>query len=188
VVHTTAKPGEADVKAVEIGSVESAAWAEDRKALIEEIRLAGLEPLLPDQTQTLGERRIASSEAHAALQVWTLALIDCMERALGFMAGYRGLDSGGSVICGEDYLREGPQQTALQDVQEMRRNGEISRRTAWKIRQKLGVLPDDFDMDAEETALAEEERREGAALRATARDLLDAKRPELDGPAGAMSR
>jgi hypothetical protein len=179
VVHSTAKPGEASVAGVEIGGQEDASWEADRKARHEQIRLAGLEPLLPDQTQTLGERRIASSEAHAALQVWTLRLVDCLELALGFMARYRGLPSGGSVICGEDYLKEGPQVAALQDIQEMRRADppEISRATAWKMRKKLGVLPEDFSEKDEAALLDEEEKREAANLGASARGLLDTPKP-----------
>lgn len=104
--------------------------------------------------QTAETERLQRNEKDASLSNAVRSLKDMLETGLAFTALFMGETSGGSIeidMTFEDTLLDTQRITAYS---QMVGAGQLTLRTFWSLLIKGGVLPDDFDMDKEEDALA----------------------------------
>jgi hypothetical protein len=190
ILSTPKGPNDAKMEILESSGAVVAAWQGERDKRHEAIRLASKRPEMPEKTQTLGEKRIDTAGANAALRRMVDRFKDRMESILRLWAeaGAWALEAnetpGGTITFPDDYLKEGANPAVLQDLQAMRNRPEgpdISRLTAWERRAALGALPPDFDYKQELARLAEEAKEDDPGLLRTARELLDTPKPPRAG-------
>lgn len=150
-----------DLKYVEHGGQAITAGRDDLKDIEDRMRVMGLEVYMPQTSgnTTATGKAIDSAEQNSLVKNMALNLKDTLEQALVYMAKWQRLgDSGGSLTVNTDFLAMTAQ--TAQDVANLitaRQNGEISRETFWSELKRRGVLADDFDPEAEEARLLEED-------------------------------
>jgi len=149
---------------------------EDVKALVDDIRRLGMQPL----TQRSGgvtatASSIEGAKAHSAVQAWALGLKDALEQAFVYTAQWLREPSNVEVEVDTDFSVEPYSQPALQELREARKARDISRPAYLAGLQRFGVLQPDFDAEDDEAILAEEMQ----GLEPDAPDPMD---PALNGP------
>lgn len=128
------------------------------------------------QMQTAEAERLQRVEKDASLSSAVRSLQDMGETMLAFFALFMNETTGGSLeldYAFEDSMLDTPR---IDAYSKMVAAGQLTRRTLWALLIKGGVLPDDFDSDAEEAALSKAE-----ALTLT----LPGNNTQPAGPAGS---
>jgi len=106
--------------------------------------------------QTATARALDSAESTSPLQDHTIRFTDSVNTALNITAKWMDLESGGEVEIALDF---GPEEVAdidLRTLNEARRNRDLSRDAYLKELQRRGVLPDDFNFEADIKILIDE--------------------------------
>ncbi len=105
--------------------------------------------------ETAMAKKIDRAEQDSRLAVAARALQDCAEQALVYTGQMIGEDAADiSINLDISGLTLDPQTLATYAT--MVANGDLTRRTMWTMMQEAGELPEDFDADEEEQALAEQ--------------------------------
>lgn len=128
-------------------------------SIVSDMRRLGLQPLTPQSgTPTATGQSIEAAKAHSAVQAWALGLKDAIEQALVFTAEWLGEDEGAEVDVSTDFSVVPFAQAPLTALKDARAASAISLRTYWQGLRRFDVLPQGFDPDEEELALAEEQQ------------------------------
>lgn len=108
--------------------------------------------------------KIAEARAASLLESAAIQLQDRIEELLGFTAGYlaavggvlREPASGGSVTVNRRFGFLGNSAELLRETRELRKQGDLTRKTLLKVYEAAQALPDTFDLDVELEQLAME--------------------------------
>lgn len=130
---------------------------EDIAQTRDDLRRLGKQPLLPRSGgQTATGEAISGANAHSSVQAWALGLKDALEQALAFTSKWLGEEPNAEVAVHIDFLAGTMSQPGLDALHKARSTKEISRRSYIEGLIRFGVLPGDFDIDADEELVAEE--------------------------------
>ncbi len=132
-----------------------------------QMRLKGFEAMFADATvaTTATEQLLRAGKRASRMVVMGAALHDCLETALFYHALWRGIpremagEVNGPDVSEQAILDAQQLATMLQEVIA----GVQSVETYWQAKQRAGLLPDDFDAEAEK-ALLDEAKRKAMAL------------------------
>jgi len=105
---------------------------------------------------TATARTLDSSEATSPLQDMAMRFATAMNRALALTAQWMDLKEGGTAQLRTDFGPEDSSPAELTTLQATRKDRDISRVTYLKEIQRRGMLPDDFDQEADAELLEEE--------------------------------
>ena len=151
--------GKAEVKFCEPQASSIAQLRERLKDLQDEMRLLGMQPLLPAkgsfQASATGTA-INARKAHSAVQAWALGLKDAIEQVLRLMARWRGLAETAQVHVNTDFEVTLRGDEDIKELREMRAMRLISQRTYWAELARRSFLGPQFDPEREEALLEEE--------------------------------
>lgn len=106
--------------------------------------------------QTAEAEKLQRSEKTASLKKAARSFQDALEAALAYTAAYLGLPDGGSIVLNGDFEKIELDTPRIQALSALRANGDITRRTLWKM--IADVMPDDFNPDDEQNELEGETR------------------------------
>lgn len=99
---------------------------------------------------TATARALDSAEAMSALQVWTIAFIDVVERALAITCDWLKIKGGsGTVTINTDFLTSDYDPVIMSALATARANRDISRKTYLRKLWEMGVLPDSYKYEVE---------------------------------------
>lgn len=131
-----------NASAKELNDIENRGAAQGLSMLQRDVRAA----------QTAEAERLQRSEKDASLSTAARSLEDCLEMALAFTAEFMQLPTGGSVTLNKDFEKVVVDTPRIQALSSATAAGQFTLRTFWKM---IGssILPEDFNADAEETAL-----------------------------------
>ena len=119
----------------------------------------GLEMLIADRTGgiTATERAIERAENESALQSVARHTEDAITVALALMLEWAGMaDAALEVDVNRNFEIKITDASELSELQQLRMNADLTRETLWLEFRRRGVLSDDFDAEAEATALGSE--------------------------------
>jgi hypothetical protein len=103
--------------------------------------------------QTAETEKLQRNEKDASLSSAARSLEDCIEMALAYTALFMGLETGGSCTIDRAFEETEIDTPRIQVLSAATALGQFTRRTFWTMMIRGGILPDDFNMDAEEAAL-----------------------------------
>lgn len=135
------------------------AGADDLKALEDQMSAYGAEFLkVKPGAQTATEKAIDTAAAMSELTAAVIMFQDAVAQALAFTADWLGLgQDGGTVTVNTEWSAElNTKPENLATLREARKAKDISREQYLAQLKELGVLSEDFDMEANATELAEE--------------------------------
>lgn len=118
------------------------------KDLEERMSLMGAQLLVRRPgSRTATEKAIDTAESDSTLSAIALNLEDALEQALGFVAKWDGLPSGGTIELCHDY--SGEDQPSVQDLLKARELGVISAETTFSELQRLEIVSDELTWEEE---------------------------------------
>ena len=124
---------------------------------IQEIRELGRQPLTAQSGNlTRISAATAASKGNSAVQQWAGGLKDALENALTITNLWLNDQTEPEVDVFTEFRATDEDGNTLQHLREMRKGGDLSRRTLWKESQRLGELSENFDPEEEEEMLLEE--------------------------------
>lgn len=124
-----------------------------------DLRRLGMQPLTQRSgNPTATGESIEAARAHSTVQSWANALKDALEQAFVFTCEWLGEEKTVEVAVSTDFSAMPFAQAPLQALRDARADRDISQRTYWDGLRRFDVLAQDFDPDAEEVRLAEEQR------------------------------
>jgi hypothetical protein len=137
------------------------AGAEDLKQLVEDMRIMGLDPLMPQNggMQTATERSIDESKARAPLEQWAWEFADFISRCFDRMFEWVGLGQYvglAKVLLDIDMGLGDENKHDLQTLLQLRQLGDISRHTLYEELKRRGLLGPYFDPLREEQFIEQE--------------------------------
>lgn len=151
---------DASLEWVEHSGAAIGAGRQDLLDLEDKMAVLAMEPVLARRpgTVTATERAIDSSEASSALSCWAMELQDGLELAFGFAGQWLGLGlaGGGSVSVNRDFGITERAAGAVDALVKARTLGDLSRATFLRELQRLELLGDDIDTDAEAEAVEDD--------------------------------
>lgn len=126
------------------------AGADDLKQLVEDMRIMGLDPLLPQNSGaiTATERSIDESKARAPLEQWAWEFADFISRCFDRMFDWVGLREylgTAKVLLDIDMGLGNEKDDDLQTLLQLRQIGDISRYTLYEELKRRGLLGPYFD-------------------------------------------
>ena len=151
--------GRIEVKYCEPQAGSIAQLRANRKDLQDEMRLLGLQPLLPAKgliQATATGTAINARKAHSAVQAWALGLKDALEQVLDLMARWGGVSGRAGVLVHTDFEVTLRGSEDIGELRAMRALGELSRRSYWGELGRRGFLGPQFDPQREEDLLGRE--------------------------------
>lgn len=176
------------INAVGVDAESVAASRQELEDLKRDMALFGMQLLMPrtgDVTAT--EKAINTGENDSTLKGWAMEWKDALEQALVWLAAFiREKVKAPSVVINTEYrpMSMGDD-AALQLLEDTWENGGLSRQSWWSALKRRGILPDDFDEEAEADRLMTESR-DGTIQSAATRFLNPGQPPAGTGPtAGA---
>jgi len=126
-------------------------------SIIADMRRLGMQPLMQASgSPTATGQSIEAAKAHSAVKAWALMLNDAIEQAMVFTAEWMGIQDTIQTTVSTDFsamLYAIAPLNALKDARAMK---DISQKTYWEGLKRFDVLPQDFDLDAEQKAIAVE--------------------------------
>lgn len=139
-----------------------AAWGtevrNDIESIIQDMKRLGMQPLTPKSGNvTATATSVESSMAHSQVQSWAGGLKDVLEQAMVYTTQWLRIADTVTVSVNTDFSVEPYAQAPLDALDKGRQRRDISRGTYWRGLQRFDVLPEDFDPEEEEAALADEE-------------------------------
>lgn len=127
------------------------------EATRDDMRRLGLQPLTPKSGGvTATASVIEGARAQSEVQTWALAFKDVLEQAFVFTARWLAQEPNVEVSIHTDFLAGVTSQPSLDALAKARAARDISRNTYLTGLVRLGVLPGDFDMEADEALIATE--------------------------------
>ena len=127
------------------------------EATRDDMRRLGLQPLMPKSGGvTATASAIDGARAQSAVQTWALAFKDVLEQALVYTARWIGQEPNVEVSIHTDFLAGITSQPSLDALAKAREAKDLSRIAYLTGLIRLGVLPGDFDMEADEALIATE--------------------------------
>jgi hypothetical protein len=130
---------------------------EDVDKRTDAIRRLGMQPLTQ---KTGGVTATASSiegaKAHSTVQAWAVGFKDVLEQAFVFTSQWLGEEASVEVNVHTDFLAGMTDQPSLDSLNKARDRKDISRRAYLEGLIRFGVLPPDFDIEADDELIAEE--------------------------------
>lgn len=129
-------------------SIESG-WAELTR--LEEDMQAYGSTLLRKETpdETAAGRKIDNTESVSALEDMVTRFMDSVNNALRMHATWKGLPEGGTSTITSDFGPDTINETLATMLMDLRKDRDISRLAIIKRVKQLGVLPEDYDPDAD---------------------------------------
>lgn len=128
---------------------------EDLERQMAEYGTQFLEDQPGDQTATA--KAIDSAEANSSLASMVGRFEDAIAQALTITADWMKLGSeGGTIELEKDFGPDGPDNTGLDALDKARGRRDISRKTYLEGLRQRGVLPEDFDPEADQVELTDE--------------------------------
>jgi hypothetical protein len=158
-----------------------------------DMRRIGMQPLLqPAGTPTATGQVIDSNKAHSAVKAWALALNDAIEQAWVFTAEWMDIAATIRTEVSTDFSVQPYAQFPLAALLAARAAKDLSQETYWSGLQRFDVLAPDFDPEAEEQRLAEEQQGADALDGVTDIDPITGEPLESSGgtqqqPGGGVS-
>lgn len=151
-------PADSDLKYVEHTGAAINAGRQDLMDLQDQMRLMGLELLMPMQGggQTATAKSLDYADINSPLQFMAMSLGDSIEQGLKIAADWARLKESGSVKVNTDFgitLRDAAD---VQSLLQARLAGEISAETFWSELKRRNILSDDFDSEDEKKRLEKE--------------------------------
>ncbi len=174
----------ADLKYVEHQGRAIEAGANDLKQIVEEMSVLAVKPLLERKpgAEVATGRMIDTLESDSRAQAWTRSESDALTKAMGFMAvwGALGEEAATEVTVNTDFGIKDHEKKGVEHAMKARQQGDLTRGTLWKVMDKAGMLPEDFDPLEEEMELAEKESEEMEAMERRMAELAAAEEDEED--------
>lgn len=128
-------------------------------SIISDMRRLGLQPLTPQSgNPTATGQSIEAAKSHSAVQAWALGLKDMIEQAFVITAEWLNEDTTVEAQISTDFSVVPFAQAPLQALATARAVRDISRPTYLDGLRRFDVLPQDFDQEADDQLLAEEQR------------------------------
>lgn len=139
---------------------EIRAWVQ---SVIEDMRRLGMQPLI-DKTAgaTATGQLLGSTKANVTLKAWAIMFNDALEQAFKFTAEWLGLPPTIETEVSTDFSVQPYAQYPLQSLADARAVRDLSRKTYLEGLRRFEVLPQDFDMEAEEKLLTAEASKDSA--------------------------
>lgn len=140
------------------------ALQEDLKRRTDDIRRLGMQPLTQRTgTATATEIAIEGARAHSALETWANAFKDCLEQAFVYTSQWLGEDANVELDWTIDFLAGLADQPSLDALTKSRYPGvgaapDLSHEDYITGLKRFGVLPADFDGEANQERLATEQQ------------------------------
>jgi hypothetical protein len=106
--------------------------------------------------ETATARALDSAEATSPLQDMTIRFMDAVNQALFITAQWLKLPDGGTVEIATDFGPENPDQSDMNVLKFTRNRNDISRKNYLRELKRRGILPDDFDIDEDQTFIEKE--------------------------------
>ena len=181
-----AGPESSDLKYVEHSGKAIESGREDLKDLESQMKIMGLELLLPNTSgggQTATAKSLDYADVNSPLQFMALALQDALETGLQITADWMKIGTAGSVKVNTDYgitLRDAADVQALIQA---RIAGEISDETFWTELKRRNILSEDFDMNKEKELIKKETEAAAAEAMAMMKAKAEATPPPAPGAA-----
>jgi hypothetical protein len=175
-----AGPESSDLKYVEHSGKAIESGREDLKDLESQMKIMGLELLLPNTSgggQTATAKSLDYADVNSPLQFMAIALQDALEAGLQITADWMKIGQAGSLKVNTDYgitLRDAADVQALIQA---RIAGEISDETFWTELKRRNILSEDFDVNKEKSLLKQEQDAAAAEAKALAEAQAAAKPP-----------
>ncbi len=140
------------------GESIEAGWDELQK--LEEDMQAYGSTLLRKETpdETAEGRKIDNTESVSALEDMVTRFMDSVNGALRIHATWLGLNAGGTVTITSDFGPETINETLAVILMDLRKDRDISRLAVIKRAKQLGVIPEDYDPEADFEQLVLEDR------------------------------
>jgi hypothetical protein len=150
-----------DLKYVEHSGPALDATRQQLQDLKGELAVLGLSMLMSEKraAETAEAKRIDKAEQDSALAVAARSLQDGLEMALAFTAQFMKLETGGSITVPRDFAELVLSPEEMNAYSLMVEKGQLSLDTLWQVMQDNGRLPDNFDPEVEEQAVADEAMR-----------------------------
>lgn len=116
--------------------------------------------------ETATGRALDSAEALSPLKGWGIDFKDCLERALALTGKWMGMgdDGAGSIIFEVDDEVDLAKPEELQWLTAARAKGDISREASLQEAKRRGILPPDFDIEADKERIESEAPPPGTGL------------------------
>lgn len=139
-----------------------------------QMRELGRQPLTANSGNlTVVTTAFAAAKGNSAIQAWALDCKDSLEVVLMYMGMWTKATKEPTVTIPLDFSLDFEQDKSFASVENMRKNGDLSRKTYWAEAQRRKILSDDFDADKEEDNLEDELPGEDeAAIDGLLRDSL----------------
>jgi len=181
----SSKP-EADMKYVEHTGSSLKVVAEILDDIAKRADELSLRPLMKQTGDVVAtDSALRTSQANSEIEGWLIHYRDALERILEFMMLWEGgkEGDGGSVVVNKEGLTLLPG-GSFQEVRELRKASEISRKTVLKEAKRYGILHPDTDVDEEIRELEQETPKYGALDLEDALAALEARIKALEGGKG----
>lgn len=131
---------------------------QDMNQLVDDMRRLGMQPLTPNSgTQSATGEAIDAATTNSTCKAWAGATKDVLEQALKLTCEWLKLPDTVEVSVFTDWSVTPFAQAPLTALSSARSAGDLSQRTLWNGLRRFGVLPQDFDPEAEEDRLREED-------------------------------
>lgn len=155
------------------------AGRKDLEALDAEMNTLSLAPLLQDSGNiTATATAVNTATSNSAVESMVNNEKSVIDQCFRWMALFSGAATPGTIVLNTDFAAGIGKSDESSTLRDMRKTGDISRRTEWKEQQRRAVLSEDFDPDKEEGALELEAEEAHAAL------LAAQPAPETDEETG----
>lgn len=134
--------------------------AEDIKATQDQMRELGRQPLTAQSGNlTVITTAVAASKSRSAVVAWALSLKDAFENAMVITCKFYGIATDTydpQVFIFTDFDEIEDNAPAVQALQKMRSDGDISQETYWSEMKRYGILSPEFNADTERKNLLAE--------------------------------
>lgn len=129
-----------------------------------QLRELGRQPLTAQTGNlTVVTTAFAAQKGNSAVQAWALNLKEALEQALTLTALWLKEQAAPVVRVYTDFAIEIGDDAGPKTLLEMRKAGDLSRRTMWSEAQRRNILSADFDPEEEETRIEDEAPDEDTA-------------------------
>lgn len=134
--------------------------ADDIKSTQDQMRELGRQPLTAQSGNlTVITTAVAASKSRSAVVAWALSLKDALENAFVITCKFYGIATDTfdpQVFVFTDFDEIEDNAPAVQAIQTMRNDGDISQETYWGEMKRYGILSPEFNADTERKNLLEE--------------------------------
>lgn len=138
--------GTTDIKWLEPSGSASESLRKDLEILREEMRRAGLRPMMPQTGGvTATAAAMAQATAHTVIKMWALGLKDALEQALAYTAQWMGDASEPEIIIHTDFSLETNSVDGMRVVMDMHKDELVSREAVIAEAKRRNILMAEYD-------------------------------------------